>query len=193
MYLRLVDGGEDGEVIPIQPLLVHARGVDTIIAIDASADLNDDFTAGASLIATKNRTTLFPDVYAFPRIPSTVEDFVAEGLATHPTFFGCNDSAPVPLVVYIANGAPARGEEPITNTSTSQTTYTDAELQAFLDQTFDIATQGIAPENGTDAKDPEFAACLACAVVERSRVAMAVERSGICTTCFERYCWYPSN
>lgn len=34
-YLTLVDGGEDGEVIPIQPLLVKARGLDTILAIDA--------------------------------------------------------------------------------------------------------------------------------------------------------------
>ena len=33
--LRLVDGGEDGENVPIQPLLVKARGVDTILAIDA--------------------------------------------------------------------------------------------------------------------------------------------------------------
>ena len=33
--LALVDGGEDGETTPFQPLLVKARGVDTIIAIDA--------------------------------------------------------------------------------------------------------------------------------------------------------------
>lgn len=33
--LSLVDGGEDGEVIPLQPLLVKARGIDTILAIDA--------------------------------------------------------------------------------------------------------------------------------------------------------------
>ena len=33
--LSLVDGGEDGEIIPIQPLLVKARGLDTILAIDA--------------------------------------------------------------------------------------------------------------------------------------------------------------
>ena len=33
--LRLVDGGEDGEVIPVQPLLVKAREVDVIVVIDA--------------------------------------------------------------------------------------------------------------------------------------------------------------
>ena len=36
--LNLVDGGEDGEGTPFQPLLVKARGVDTIIAIDAVRD-----------------------------------------------------------------------------------------------------------------------------------------------------------
>lgn len=33
--LFLVDGGEDGELIPLQPMLVKAREVDVIIAIDA--------------------------------------------------------------------------------------------------------------------------------------------------------------
>ena len=33
--LYLVDGGEDGQEIPFQPLLVKARGVDVIIALDA--------------------------------------------------------------------------------------------------------------------------------------------------------------
>lgn len=34
-FLKLVDGGEDGQVLPLQPLLVKARNVDTIIGIDA--------------------------------------------------------------------------------------------------------------------------------------------------------------
>ena len=33
--LRMVDGGEDGEVIPAQPLLVKAREVDVMVVIDA--------------------------------------------------------------------------------------------------------------------------------------------------------------
>jgi len=31
----MIDGGENGEVIPFQPLLVKARGLDVILAIDA--------------------------------------------------------------------------------------------------------------------------------------------------------------
>ena len=34
-FVTLVDGASDGEEIPIQPLLVRARKVDTIIAVDA--------------------------------------------------------------------------------------------------------------------------------------------------------------
>jgi lysophospholipase len=33
--LNLIDGGENGEEVPLQPLLVKARGVDVIFAIDA--------------------------------------------------------------------------------------------------------------------------------------------------------------
>lgn len=33
--LSLVDGGENGENIPFQPLLVKARGLDVIFAIDS--------------------------------------------------------------------------------------------------------------------------------------------------------------
>lgn len=34
-YLQLVDGGEDDENVPFQPLLVKARQIDVIFAIDA--------------------------------------------------------------------------------------------------------------------------------------------------------------
>lgn len=36
--LNLVDGGEDNENVPLWPLLHPARGVDVILALDASAD-----------------------------------------------------------------------------------------------------------------------------------------------------------
>ena len=34
-FLGLTDGGEDGQVIPLLPLLVKARNVDVVLAIDA--------------------------------------------------------------------------------------------------------------------------------------------------------------
>jgi lysophospholipase len=34
-FLTLVDGGEDGQVVPLAPLVVKSRDLDVVIAIDA--------------------------------------------------------------------------------------------------------------------------------------------------------------
>ncbi|KAJ7206533.1 lysophospholipase [Mycena pura] len=190
--LTMCDGGLDGQLIPLQPMLVPDRNVDLIVAIDVSAD-NDNFAEGAALIATQERMQLFPRGMAeFPRVPTTLDVFTAEKLAARPTFFGCTPSearqAPGPLLVYMANGAPPRdGSPPLTNTSLGQGTYTVDELQGMLAQTFVVATQGA--EVGGALEDREWAACLACAVVDRARAREGVSRSGVCATCFARYCW----
>ncbi|KAH9928016.1 lysophospholipase [Epithele typhae] len=188
--LNLVDGGMDGEVTPYQPLLVKARGVDTILAIDAVADSTDNWAQGRSLIATADRVNMFYGAsYSFPSVPTDVATFVAQNLTTRPTFFGCDVDAAsdAPLVIYIANGGAPLGEAPVTNTSTAQTQYALDQVQAMLDQSFALATQGIPTDAAT--RDPEWPACLACAVADRSRRALGVERSGVCTSCMERYCW----
>jgi lysophospholipase len=41
--LEMVDGGSNGEVIPIGPLLVKARGMDVVIAVDGGADDDDNW------------------------------------------------------------------------------------------------------------------------------------------------------
>ena len=41
--LSLVDGGETGAVVPLAPLLVKARNLDVIVAIDASSDDSDNW------------------------------------------------------------------------------------------------------------------------------------------------------
>jgi len=60
-------------------------------------------------------------------------------------------------------------------------------MQGMLAQTFVVATQGA--EVGDALEDREWAACLACAVVDRARARDGVPRSGVCATCFARYCW----
>ena len=97
---------------------------------------------------------LFPSTYVFPQVPNSTDEFIAQSLNTRPTFFGCNDSSPVPLVIYLANGGPPPGQPAITNTSTFQTQYPVDEVQAMLDQTFLIATQG-RPANDSQAVDPD--------------------------------------
>ncbi|KAJ6552229.1 lysophospholipase [Mycena vulgaris] len=188
--LALCDGGLDGQVTPLQPMLVPDRKIDVIFAIDAVNDANG-FAAGASLIATQERMQLFQrGLAAFPRVPSTLEGFAAANLTARPTFFGCTPAphAPGPLLVYLANGAPPRdGAPPLTNTSTGQSMYPEAELQGMLAQTFVVATQGA--EVGGALEDSEWGACLACAVVDRARARAGEKRSGVCATCFARYCW----
>ncbi|KIK99016.1 hypothetical protein PAXRUDRAFT_133001 [Paxillus rubicundulus Ve08.2h10] len=189
--LSIVDGGEDGEVIPLQPLLVKARGVDTILAIDATSDVNN-FADGSSLIATQNRTMLLSSAYSFPPVPTSLSEFTAQNLSTSPTFFGCNttsSNASTPLLIYLANGGPPHnGDVPLTNTSTTQISYEASQIQAMLDQTFIIATQGL-PVDTSTSTDPEWPACLACAVVDRARERAGETRSGVCESCFARYCW----
>ncbi|KAI0364305.1 FabD/lysophospholipase-like protein [Pilatotrama ljubarskyi] len=182
--LTLVDGGEDAETTPFQPLLVKARGVDTIIAIDAPADTDDDFTDGSSLIATQERVKVLSAAYSFPPVPTTQAEFLAHNLTKRPTFFGCHSpsSTGEPLVIYIANGGPPLDQAPVTNMPTAKLSYTPEEAQALLNQVHDIATQGIPRRTGKDGaleKDPEWPACLACAVVDRARRRLGFERAGV--------------
>ncbi|KAJ7742584.1 lysophospholipase [Mycena metata] len=193
--LALCDGGEDGQISPLQPMLVPDRNIDVILAIDGTNDA-DGFAAGASLIATQERMQIFVrGLAAFPPVPPTLAGFA--NLTAQPTFFGClpashngyDETRPAgPMLVYLPNGAPSRdGSPPLTNTSTFQETYTADEMQGMLAQTFTIATQGAEVDGALE--DGEWAACLACAVVDRARARQGVKRSGVCGTCFERYCW----
>lgn len=144
------------------------------------------------LQATQDRAKRFPGTYAFPPVPASSADFLAQNLTRRPTFFGCHSSTSSgePLVIYIANGGAPLGQAPVTNTSTTQLQYPSSEVQAMIDQTFDIATQGIpVARRGGLAKDPQWPACLACAVVDRSRRKVGIPRDGVCASCFARYCW----
>lgn len=125
-------------------------------------------------------------------MPTNISTFQSQNLSARPTFFGCNDSAPTPLLIYIANGAPPPGEPAITNTMSGQAVYAPADVQAMLDQTFAIATQG-RPANASVTTDSEWPACLACAVVDRVRAGLGTERRGVCAECFSRYCWDPTS
>ena len=136
---------------------------------------------------------LFPSTYSFPPVPQNQSTFLAQNLTTRPTFFGCNSStgSADPLVIYIANGGAPLGQAPVTNTSALQLSYGADQIDAMLAQTFDIATQGIPvlQLDGTLEKDPEWPACLACALVDRSRREAGTARSGVCAGCMDRYCW----
>ncbi|KAM0792425.1 hypothetical protein ACM66B_005102 [Microbotryomycetes sp. NB124-2] len=187
--LRLLDGGYDGQVVPLEPLLVKARKVEVIVAIDATADSEQQQPTGASIAATDFRASLLGDAVSVPPLPNSNTTFVEQGLNTRPVFFGCNGTAaqlngstaesPYAMMVYFPNYDPTG----VTNTSTAQLVYNDTQATNFLNTAVDIVTRGL------DNNSTQFATCVACAVVERARGRQGVDRTATCNQCFERYCW----
>ncbi|KAJ7042058.1 lysophospholipase [Mycena alexandri] len=178
-FLSLGDGGIDGANLPLQPLLVKARGVQAIIAIDVSSDTDDHFADGSAIIAEAKRAALFPGAYNFPNIPETQAEFAAQNLTTQPTFFGCDEAQNVPMILYFANGGPPQGQPAITNASTSQLSFPDLGfVQAIIDQAGEIVARG-RPPNGK-ARDSLFPVCVACALADRERSRLALKRDAQC-------------
>ncbi|VEU20006.1 DEKNAAC100653 [Brettanomyces naardenensis] len=191
--LKLVDGGEFNEGVPMDPFLVPAREVDVVFAYDNSGNTNESFPNGLSLISTKERwLKSFPDDN-FYDIPNTTEEFIAKGLNTRPVFFGCNGTTLVtdqiegegadefnymkPLLVYVPN----------TNTTalsnTTSVTLTDEERDSVIRGGFEVATR----LNFT--LDDEFAQCAGCAILRRSMERRSIEFGEQCQRCFQRYCY----
>ncbi|KAK6332985.1 Lysophospholipase 1 [Orbilia javanica] len=188
--LTLVDGGLDLENIPFNPHLVPHRGVDVVFANDNSADvirfddgLPSNWPNGTSMVATYKRFKrgLMAKGSTFPEVPD-IHTFINKGLNNRITWFGCDakkvSANPSPLVVYIPN-APYTA---FSNTSTFKMAYKDFERDMLIDNGYMVATQG------DGELDPEWPACVGCAVVHRE-----MERRGTiteqCRKCLRSYCW----
>lgn len=186
--LTLVDGGEDGQNIPLHPLIQPVREVDVIFAVDSSADTTAlgwaNWPNGTSLVATYERTLLpISNNTAFPYVPDQ-QTFVNLGLNARPTFFGCNASnltgvGTTPLIVYLPN-APYTYNS---NVSTFDLQYNDTERNWIIQNGYDVATMG----NGT--VDSLWPTCVGCAILSRSLDRTNTAIPDVCTTCFDRYCW----
>ncbi|EAL86170.1 lysophospholipase Plb2 [Aspergillus fumigatus Af293] len=181
--LTLVDGGEDLQNIPLDPLLQPQRHVDVILAVDSSADTTTRWPNGTSLVATYERnvdSSQRNSSLPFPSVPDQ-NTFVNLGLNNRPTFFGCNSSnaTGAPLVVYIPN-APYIYPS---NVSTFDLQYNTSERNAIIENGYDVATLG----NGT--VDSNWPACLACAILSRSFERTNTTVPKTCSTCFKTYCW----
>ncbi|KAJ5480729.1 Lysophospholipase [Penicillium diatomitis] len=181
--LDVVDGGEDGQNIPLHPLIQPNRHVDVIFAVDSSADTNN-WPNGTSLVATYERslnTTGIGNGTAFPAIPDQ-NTFVNLGLNTRPTFFGCNSSnttGHTPLIVYIPN-APYSA---LSNVSTFDLSYNDTQRDEIILNGYEVATMA----NST--RDMNWTACVGCAILSRSFERTNTALPSICTQCFSNYCW----
>ncbi|CAK9440011.1 uncharacterized protein LODBEIA_P41110 [Lodderomyces beijingensis] len=183
--LFLVDGGEDGQNVPLVPLL--RRNLSAVFAFDNSADENN-WPDGTALISTYERqfTPQGGDI-AFPYVPGQ-STFINLGLTSKPTFFGCDasnltsltaDIYNVPVVIYIANRAFSFSS----NTSTFQLEYSIPERNAMITNGFEVASR----MNGT--LDEEWAACVGCAIIRREQERMNMVQTEQCKKCFQEYCW----
>jgi lysophospholipase len=178
-----VDGGEDGQNVPLNPLIQPIRNVDVIFAVDSSADTTFFWPNGTSLVATYERSlnSTIENGTAFPAIPDQ-NTFVNLGLNQHPTFFGCdpkNQTGKFPIVVYIPN-APYITQS---NVSTFDPAYNDTQRNAIIENGYDAATLG----NGT--LDATWPTCVACAILSRSLDRTNTAVPDACTACFNKYCW----
>lgn len=189
--LKLVDGGEDGQVIPFQPLLHSGRNIDIIFSFDNNDDVtgnwpdlqNFNWPTGSAVVDTQRRTRKVQldfnePTTTFPAVPENPRTFINLGLTSRPTFFGCYETGS-PLVVYMAN-------YPYTyysNTSTLKLQYDTAEMIGIVNNGYNLATQ----LNGT--RDSEWSICVACAVIQRSNQRNNVSPSKQCQQCFKKYCW----
>lgn len=189
--LFLVDGGEDNQNVPLYPLLEEERGVDIIFSFDNSADTDQNWPNGSSLVNTYERQFVNASAnFAFPYVPG-IDTFLHNNLTARPTFFGCyasnltdlmeevgTDYVP-PLVVYIAN----RPWSYNSNTSTFKLKYDDDEKLSMIQNGFAISTFG----NLT--VDDQFNKCIGCAILQRSKERMGVPIGDECQSCFDDYCW----
>ncbi|PFH61083.1 hypothetical protein XA68_18291 [Ophiocordyceps unilateralis] len=196
--LMLVDGGEDLQNIPYQPLLVKDRNVDVIFSVDSSADTTSKWPNGSAPLATYRRSQdrgLAP-ISGFPTIPDT-NTFVNLGLNSRPTFFGCNNnnnnnnnnndnnspggnsSSSGPLIVYLPN-FPYVTES---NVSTFSLSISDGERDNLIQNGYALATQ----LNNT--RDQNWPACVGCAILARSFQRTRAPVPQKCRECFARYCW----
>ncbi|CAK7913235.1 lysophospholipase 1 [[Candida] anglica] len=189
--LYLVDGGEDGQNVPLAPLIEPDREVDVIFAFDNSADTNDHWPDGSSLVATYKRQFLAQgNGTHFPPVPDT-NSFRNLNLTSRPAFFGCDAKNlsslvgdkesvfDVPLVVYTAN----RPFSYPSNVDTFQLFYSESQKRGMIKNGFETATR----LNGT--LDEEWNACVGCAIIRRQQERQGIEQSDQCKGCFERYCW----
>ncbi|KAJ3825349.1 lysophospholipase, partial [Lentinula raphanica] len=102
--LELIDRGSNGENIPLNPLLVKAWEVDDIVAVDGSADTDNNWPDGISLLFSAERLSMIlgNTHQQLPELPSSTDDFVDQGLNQQSTFFGCN-LTDTPLIIYVPN------------------------------------------------------------------------------------------
>ncbi|KAI8855236.1 acyl transferase/acyl hydrolase/lysophospholipase [Chytridium lagenaria] len=175
-YVSLVDGGLDGQNVPIHPFLQPAREVDVIFATDSTVSYYEGgWPNGSSIISTAE--------YA------AFTDFLDQGLVNRTVFFGCEKAGPEapfgqwPLMVYIPN----REHSFPSNASTFRRVYSRDVSTPFMMNGFDLIASGDA-QMPVPKTQKAWSACVACALV--SRALEEDEMTDQCRRCLRDYCWH---
>ncbi len=210
--LYLVDGGEDGQNIPFNPLLQPQRKLDIILATDSTADLNN--WPNGTTLQFSSRRYHGNNIYTpyrwyngikkslFPYVPST-EEFLEMNLHQKPSFFGCDVNNSYPTLSnqvgefeypehdeYNSNFQipplivyiPNSQYSFLSNTSTFKLTYSEDEKDKMIKNGFDVMSQG----NNTN-----WSTCIGCAILHRAIMRQRTNPPDICRECFKQYCWNP--
>ncbi|KNE99222.1 hypothetical protein PSTG_07529 [Puccinia striiformis f. sp. tritici PST-78] len=194
--LVIVDGGENGENIPINPLLTPARQVDVILAVDASGDSTSSGPNGSGWPNGKGMINTYLRVHKvlpagtadFPPVPLDTAVWEEKGYSSRPTFFGCNapstqGNGGYPLVIYMPNSHSQSGY--LTNTSTFKLQYSKEDANSFLNSVRETTTK----PRIDNKVDNDWPTCLSCGLIDRSRNRSGIPRSSSCENCFKRYCY----
>ncbi|KAG7193456.1 Lysophospholipase 1 [Scheffersomyces spartinae] len=192
--LYLVDGGEDGQNVPLYPLIQTSRKLDIIFAFDNSADTSENWANGTSLVKTYQRQ-YYPQGKGtpFPYVPS-VDEFWNQGLNERPVFFGCDaknlttlveyhnstvNETDIPLLVWFSNHRISQNS----NTSTFKMSYENDERDALIQNGFEVASRANLTE------DSEWLTCVGCAIIRRQQERTGEAQTEECQKCFAKYCW----
>ncbi|AMD20038.1 HCL113Cp [Eremothecium sinecaudum] len=201
--LYLVDGGEDGENIPLRPFLQPERNIDVIFALDSSSG-KQNYPTGSILRNLyenihhydESATILGPNgnplnVDLMPYIPRP-EEFKSLRLLEHPVAFGCYPSSYSPRNSSVSR--PAGKLPPIifyhsnknltynSNTSTFKLSYSLKEVSGMLSNGWEIFI---------NKKDTSYLQCVGCIIIKRiydnTDTTNALPLT--CQRCYKKYCY----
>ena len=181
--LRVVDGSESGQSIPLWGLIQPDRDVDFIIVWEDVEDASPyNWNNGTNLYNTYIQAEA--SGLPFPIIPPA-NTMINYNYSVDPVFFGCDanltttNSTDSPIILYLKT-APYSA---YTNYSYTQGNVSIGQMNDILINSFNEVTLG----NGT--LGDEWVSCLGCAVIDRSLGKIGKARTAQCEKCLTKYCW----
>lgn len=164
-HLYLVDGGEDGENVPLRPLMIPEREVDAIFILDSSNDIHN-FPDGRKLQNVMRQ--FYPDRnWTFPKVDIPLKE---------PMAFGCYDMN-MPVLLYYANARHSYGS----NTSTFKITYDQDEIFHMLKNGRNIFSSD---------SDLRYRSCVGCLLLKRAIDRLESDSyPAFCRGCYDEYCY----